>query len=143
MARFSVNGFELVEDQLSRMGRPMIRKIVEAGADAAAKRMAENTERRRHLRTGDMMNSIGPNEYREYLGGGSVDVYPQGDDRYGMRNATKAYVINYGKGRKTTKRGRPNKTGDKFITGDESKAEEIVVQAMQAESDRLIAEINN
>lgn len=143
MARISVNGFELVEDQLSRMGRPMIRKIVEAGADAAAKRMAENTEKRRHVRTGDMMNSIGPNEYREWFGGGSMDVYPQGDDRYGIRNATKAYVINYGKGRKTTKRGKANRTGDKFITGDESKAEEIVVQAMQAESDRLIAEINN
>ena len=39
MATMRVNGFELVESQLNRMGRPMIRKIVEAGAKAAEKRM--------------------------------------------------------------------------------------------------------
>ena len=142
MATVKVNGFEMIERQLNRMGRPMIRQIVEAGAKAAEQLMAENTEKARHVRTGDMLGSIGENEYREFLGGGSVEVYPQGDDRKGVRNATKAYVINYGKGRKITKRKKPNKTGDKFITGNESKAEEIVVQAMQAESDRLIAEIS-
>ena len=31
MATVKVNGFELVERQLNRMGRPMIRQIVEAG----------------------------------------------------------------------------------------------------------------
>ena len=143
MATVRVNGFEVFDRQLNRMGRTMIRQIVEAGAKAAEKRMAENVRLRRHVRTGDMLESIGENEYREFLGGGSVDVYPQGDDRHGVRNATKAYVINYGRGRKTTKRGKQNLTGDKFITGDESKAEAIVVEAMQAESDRLIAEINN
>ena len=142
MARMSVNGFELLEGQLNRMGRPMIRQILEAGAKAAEKRMAENTKRFRHERNGDMLASIGNNGIREYMGGASTEVYPQGDDRNGVRNATKAYVINYGKGRKITRRNKANKTGDKFITGDESKAEEIVVQAMQAESDRLIAEIN-
>lgn len=142
MATVRVNGFELVETQLNRMGRPMIRQIVEAGAKAAENRMAENTKLRRHVRTGDMLESIGENEYREFLGGGSVDVYPQGDDRKGVRNATKAYVINYGKGRKVTKRGKTNRTGDKFITGDEAKAEAVVTEAMQAESDRLIAEIS-
>ena len=143
MATLKVNGFELIDQQFNRMGRPMIRQIVEAGARAAEKRMAENTKARQHVRTGDMLESIGENEYREFLGGGSVDVYPQGDDRKGVRNATKAYVINYGKGRKVTKRGQRNKTGDKFITGDESKAEAVVYEAMKAESDRLIAEIEN
>ena len=142
MATVRVNGFELVEAQLNRMGRPMIRRIVEAGAKAAEKRMAENTEKHRHTRNRDMLESIGENEYREFLGGGSVDVYPQGEDWKGVRNATKAYVINYGKGRNPTKRKKANKTGDKFITGDESKAEAVVTEAMQAESDRLIAEIS-
>ena len=143
MATLRVNGFKLIDQQFNRMGRPMIRRIVEAGAKAAEKRMAENTEKRKHVRTGDMVESIGENEYREFLGGGSVDVYPQGDDRKGVRNATKAYVINYGKGRRITKRKRANRTGDKFITGDESQAEKLVQEAMQAESDRLIAEIND
>jgi len=148
MATMRVNGFELVESQLNRMGRPMIRQIVEAGAKAAEKRMSENTQKAKHMRNRDMLESIGENEYRELYGGGSVDVYPQGEDRKGVRNATKAYVINYGKGsRPTTKRPkknpRRNLTGDKFITGDERATEEAVVQAMQAESDRLIAELNN
>ena len=141
MARFSVNGVEMLETQLSRMGRPMLRQIVEAGAKAAEKRMAENTEKRRHIQNHDMIDSIGNNGIRDYLGGASTEVYPQGDDRKGVRNATKAYVINYGKGKNPTKRKKANKTGDKFITGDEEKAEALVYEAMQAESDRLIAEL--
>lgn len=141
MARLAVNGAELPERQLERLGRDVIRKIVEAGADAAAKHMAANTEKAGHgppglsrRATGEMLASIGRNEYREWLGGGSVDVYPQGEDSRGVRNATKAYVLNYGRGR--------GLKGDKFITGDESRAEEIVQEAMQAESDRLIAELD-
>ena len=80
-----------------------------------------------------MLASIGRNEYREWLGGGAQDVYPLGEDRRGTRNATKAYVLNYGRGRRLR--------GDKFITGDD-RAEEIVTQAMQEESDRLVEEIN-
>ena len=147
MATVRVSGFELIDAQLNRMGRTMIRQIVEAGAAAAEKRMIEETKARRHIRNSDMLDSIGTNEYRETYGGGSVDVYPQGDDRKGVRNATKAYVINYGKGKRPmTKRPkknpRRNLTGDKFITGTERKTEEAVTQAMQAESDRLIQELN-
>ena len=146
MATCRVSGIDLVEQQLNRMGRPMIRQIVEAGAKAAEKVMADATEEKGHIRTGEMMRSIGTNEYREFLNGGSVDVYPQGDDSKGARNATKAYVINYGKGKRPNtkwpkKHPRRNRTGDKFITGNESKTEAAVTEAMQAESDRLIAEL--
>lgn len=146
MATCRVSGFDLVEQQLNKLGRPMIRQIVEAGAKAAEKVMAEATEEKGHIRTGEMMRSIGHNEYREFLGGGSTDVYPQGDDSKGARNATKAYVINYGKGKRPNakwpkKHPRRNRTGDKFITGNEGKTEAAVTEAMQAESDRLIAEL--
>ena len=141
MARLSVNGFELLDQQLNRMGRPMIRKIVEAGSAAAEARMAEETNKAGHAppgkskrSTGEMLASIGRNEYREFLGGGAQDVYPQGEDGRGVRNATKAYVLNYGRGK--------GLKGDHFITGDEAMMERAVVDAMQAESDRLIAEIN-
>lgn len=140
MATVRVNGFELLEGQLQRMGRPMIKKIVEAGSGAAEKRMTERTENAGHgspgrsrRATGEMLASIGRTEYREWLGGGAQDVYPQGTDRKGERNATKAYVLNYGRGRSLR--------GDKFITGD-SEAEDIIAQAMQAESDRLVDELN-
>ena len=101
--------------------------------------MRENTQRRQHVRTGDMLGSIGDNGYREWYGGGSTEVYPQESDRKGVRNATKAYVINYGRGGVKRNGG---KMGDKFITGDEKNTEEAVYQAMQAESDRLSEEID-
>ncbi len=147
MAKVRVSGFELADAQLRRMGRPMIRQIVEAGASAAEKRMIEDTKARKHIRNSDMLDAIGTNEYRETVHGGSVDVYPQGDDRNGVRNATKAYVINYGKGqrpmvKRPKKNPRRNLTGDKFITGSEKKTEAAVVAAMQAESDRLMEELN-
>lgn len=150
MATMKVSGFEIMDERLNRMGRSMIRKIVEAGAGAAEKRMIEDTKERRHVRNSDMLDAIGMNEYRETLGGGSVDVYPQGDDREGVRNATKAYVINYGRGQRPWRK-RPkgvkrdkirNRTGDKFITGNEKKTEAAVAAAMQAESDRLMEELN-
>lgn len=142
MATMKVDGFEIQERRLEKMGRGMIRQIVEAGSKAAEKVMHDATEAKRHVRNSDMLDSIGNNGIREYLGGASTEVYPQGDDRAGVRNATKAYVINYGKGRRpTTKRKKPNLTGDKFITGNESKTEDAVLEAMQAESDRLIAEL--
>ena len=148
MDRMTVDGVELAEARFNRMSREMIRKVIEAGAGAAEKRMAENTQRARHVRNGDLLKSIGNNGIRESLNGASTEVYPQGEDRFGQRYATKAYVINYGIGKRPyTKRPKThpkkNLTGDKFITGDEKQAEEAVLQAMQAESDRLLAEIDN
>lgn len=140
MASMRVNGFELLEGQFEKMGRPMIKSIVSAGSSAAEKRMRERGENAGHgspgksrRATGEMLAAIGRTEYREFLGGGAQDVYPLETDRKGVRNAMKAYVLNYGRGRRLK--------GDKFITGDDG-AEGIVTQAMQAESDRLCEELN-
>ena len=80
MATLRVNGFELVDRQLNRLGAGMIRQIVEAGAGAAEKRRAASTTEAGHgppgksgRGTGEMLASIGRNEYREFLNGGSVD----------------------------------------------------------------------
>ncbi len=54
-----------------------------------------------------------------------------------MSNAKKAFVINYGYGGRKTKR-----TGDKFITGQKQTLSAAVGKAMQAESDRTVAELN-
>ena len=142
MARMIVDGTEFISEKLEKRSRTTIQLVTMAGAKAAENRIKEMTSSRQHVRNSDMMDATTNNGYREWFGGGSTEVYPQGDDRKGIRNATKAYVINYGKGRRpTTKRKKPNLTGDKFITGNESKTEDAVLEAMQAESDRLIAEI--
>ena len=138
MARFIFDGTTVKADRLGTMDRKDIRRIVEAGSAAAIERMKSRI-REKHYRpprsTGDMMDSVGANEYRETIGGGRQDVYPLGNDRKGERNATKAFVINYGRGgaRKT-----PHMR-DYFITKD-SAVEEIVQRAMEQEFDRIAAE---
>ena len=135
MARMRVSGAEL--ELKENLSRDMIRRMVEAGGKVADDRMKAAIRAHMHVRTGDMLEAIKPTPYREWFGGGATEVYPQGDDRKGVRNATKAYVINYGRGR----RKRNGKMGDKFITNDEKATEEAVRQAMEAENGRLIEEI--
>lgn len=43
--------------------------------------------------TGDMLESVG---YRAPGRSMSVEIYPQGTDRKGVRNATKAFVLHFG-----------------------------------------------
>lgn len=137
MAKLRIDGLDVAEQQvLKGLDRGQIRQIVEAGAAAAVKRMDENARARSHVRTGDMVAAIRGGEYRETMDGGAINVYPQDYDRKGVGNALKAFVINYGRGG-TRRKG---KMGDKFITGDEARAEELVTQAMQAEADRLLAD---
>lgn len=143
MAKQNVTGFTLADAKFAKMGKPMIKAIVEAGAKTASDRMKKNTEKARHVRNRDMLDSIGPSKYYEQLGGGSQYVYPQGENRRGQRTATIAYVINYGKGKRINRDGSRSRMGDQFITGDIQGAEDAVTAAMQAESDRLLAEINN
>ena len=68
MARMAVDGTEFISEKLSSRSREMIKSITMAGAKAAEKRMRENTQRRQHVRTGDMLGSIGDNGYREWYG---------------------------------------------------------------------------
>lgn len=137
MATFMADEGTLLIEKLGDQLRPMIRRIVMTGADTAEERMREAIRARQHIRTGDMLESVGDAGYVEFFRGGSAEVYPQGEDRRGVRNATKAYVINYGRGRKRN----GGRMGDRFITRDEKKTEAAVSQAMQAESDRIIEEL--
>lgn len=138
MARCEFSGPDELSDKLGALsGRETIRRIVMAGADACVEKTREEIERYRHVMTGSMMASVGPGRYREDVGSGSVEVYPQGEDSRGVSNAKKAFVINYGRGGKKTRR-----TGDKFITGHKATMQQVVAAAMQAESDRIIQEVN-
>lgn len=138
MARITLSGIGEIEAQLDKLlDRGNVRRVVEAGAREAARQMRGNITAAGHVRTGSMLGSVAPGQYHETLGGGSMSVYPQGDDGKGTGNALKAFVINYGRGRRRTRR-----TGDKFITGKLAQTEAAVQAAMQAESDRILDEIN-
>jgi len=138
VAKFKVEyGGDEFSQNLEKLGRDGIKSIVMSGADAAVKEMQDLIEAYHHVVHRDMKNAVGPGKYHEDLNSAWVEVYPQGNDRRGVSNAKKAYVINYGRGKK---KGR--KSGDKFITGNKNKMQSVVSAAMQAASDRLIQEIN-
>ena len=135
--KMSVSGIEGFEADLEKLGgRDAARRIVQAGADAAVKKLQERTDAAHHVMTGEMLQAFAPGKYHEDIDVCWMDVYPQGYDSRGVDNAKKAFVINYGYGRRRTK-----KTGDKFITGRKPELEEAVGAAMAAEAERIKEEI--
>ena len=139
MAKLSYTGFEIIERQLAQMSRGTVRRLVEAGAEALVKTTKADIRNYHHVRTGEMERSVEPGLYHETLEGGWMDVYPQGTDSRGVSNAKKAFVINYGYGKKRTA-----KTGDKFITGEENKRKRqtAIEAAMEKENQDIIKDIN-
>lgn len=146
MARLEIDGMDDMLANLRKLGsgiRPAVKQIVTAGAKAETGVMSGQIEVAKHVVTGTMAGAVDLGRYKETLGGGEIDVYPQGEDSRGVSNAKKAFVINYGLGGNPTRRGKKNKTGDKFITGKkhEREAEEAVTAAMEAEAEKAFQEM--
>lgn len=137
MARCEYDGYERVEGQLIRLNRDMRKEVVMAGAAACVEQTKKEIVQYRHVVTGSMMEGVAPGKIHEDIDSTWVEVYPQGDDGRGISNAKKAFVINYGYGKRRTE-----KTGDKFITGNRKTMQEIVSRAMQAKSEELIKQLN-
>ncbi len=137
MAKLNYSGFEVIDNNLAKLGRESIRRLVEAGAKALIQEVQGAIDSAHHVVTGSMRDSVQTGQYHETLGGGWMDVYPQGDDSRGISNTTKAFVINYGYGKRRTDR-----TGDHFITGKKHKYESAVSAAMKKENETIINEVN-
>ena len=136
MARFEYSGGEEFEAALEKLDRDGRKNIVMAGAEVCAQDMQNAIGNAHHVRTGSMMQNVRPGIYHDDPDSSYVEVYPQGNDSRGVDNAMKAFVINYGYGKRRTK-----KTGDKFITKNEKQFRATVERAMQDASDRMIAEL--
>lgn len=99
-ARFDVSGIDAVVNKLARIGEQtgaVAREMLMAGAEVVRQEWRASAERHGHRDTGDMIDSIGyprkPKNAGDVL---SIPIYPQGKDKKGVRNATKAFVLNYG-----------------------------------------------
>lgn len=137
MAKMTVSGVDEFEKMLGKLDRETVKRLMKAGTDACIDEMRKITQEYGHVRTGSMMEGITAGKLVEDLGGAWQEVYPQGNDSRGVSNAKKAFVINYGRGKKQTMR-----TGDKFISGNKTRMEAVVNAAMRAEADRILQEIN-
>lgn len=99
MARLDTSGIDGIIDELSRLGdigQRVTDDMLRAGAEEVKKAWKDSADKHELRDTGDMINSIGPTKTKTTDGARSVDIYPQGIDRKGVRNAEKAFVHHYG-----------------------------------------------
>ena len=117
----------------SAVGGELPEKMLDAGAAAAEKEWKEGIVRARHVDTGDMLNSVGVAP--ETRSGKKREIYPLGKDRKGVRNAEKAFVLNYGRGGSGSGRKRKSYKakklkGDRFADKIQKNAELSSYKAM-------------
>lgn len=103
MARFETDGLDDMIDAVLRMGKAgeaVGDDMLLAGAEEVREAWKESAEKHELKDTGDMIASIGYARKPKDVGGvRSIDIYPQGKDRKGVRNAEKAFVLHYGTSR--------------------------------------------
>lgn len=101
MAQFSTDGIDQIAAEMAWMGEAAgetADEMLLAGAEEVKRAWKETAERHGYRETGDMIESIradkapksDANDVRR------INVYPRGEDRKGVRNAEKAYVLHYG-----------------------------------------------
>lgn len=101
MAQFSTDGIDQIAAEMAWMGEAageVADEMLLAGAEEVKRAWKETAERHGYRETGDMIESIradkapksDANDVRR------INVYPRGEDRKGVRNAEKAYVLHYG-----------------------------------------------
>lgn len=100
MARFEIRGLDEAIDELARMGQltgQVADAMLLAGAEEVRKAWTASAQRHGHIDKGDMISSIGyAGSPRSVSDVRTIDIYPQGKDRRGIRNAEKAFILHYG-----------------------------------------------
>lgn len=131
------SGFKDFFDNLKTLGEDIdsiAESMLEAGAEVTVAEWKKGIQEERHkivnrhgkgyiekngyIDTGDMEKSVDSSILKS---GRSAEIYPRGKDRKGVRNATKAYVLHYGKS---------SMPGSRFVDKIEDKAAPEVYEAM-------------
>ena len=138
MARMSTEGFgdlfadidamDLSDDDIDEVLLASAEPVKAAWTESAETHSA--SEGKDALRdTGDMIDAIGATKPKKDDGARVVDVYPQGKDRNGVRNAEKAFVLNYG----SSSIGATH-----WVEDAEDKAEPLAHDAAEAKYDEIL-----
>ncbi len=114
MARFEVEGLDFIIADMKRHGElagETAQEMLMAGAEEVKQAWKDEAERRRFRDTSAMINSIGfPRSVKRASDIMSIDIYPQGKDKRGVRNAEKAFILHWGtSSSSTSKRKRKKK----------------------------------
>lgn len=132
MARFDTSG---LDDLIKDIGNLDLTdeetdEVLLAGAEEVKKAWCVQATAHGLKDTGDMIESIGYAKKPKSVGGvKQIDIYPQGKDRKGVRNAEKAFINNYGTSRiKATH----------FVDDADEMAGDLVQQAMENKYNKLL-----
>lgn len=101
MAQFSTDGIDQIAAEMAWMGEAAgetADEMLLAGAEEVKRAWQETAEAHGYHNSGDMIESIradkapksDANDVRR------ISVYPRGEDRKGVRNAEKAFLLHYG-----------------------------------------------
>lgn len=100
MARLEITGLDELAREMAKRGEhvgAVADAMLLAAAEIARQSWQESAEKHGHKDTGQMIASIGyPRKIKEIGGAKGVDIYPQGKDYKGVRNAEKAFILHYG-----------------------------------------------
>lgn len=103
MARFDTSGLDDMVREMQRLGQdigPVAESMVDAAVEEIKNAWKDSAERHKHRDTGALIDSIGYPQPIYKIGDALArDVYPQGRDGHNVRNAEKAFILNYGTSR--------------------------------------------
>lgn len=101
MARFDTSGLDDIISQMETMGAQVsevAEDMVQAACEEIKQAWRDEIEARGMVDTGAMRDSVGykrqPTKLPDVV---YNEVYPQGKDAKGVRNAEKAFILHYGK----------------------------------------------
>jgi len=131
MASFACEGLDELVNDMRRMGQlngPVVAEMLDAAAEVVREEWVESAKYHGHIDTGAMVSSI------DFPVKGDAralyrDIYPQGNDAKGVSNATKAFILHYGKS---------SKAGTYWVDEAEMKAGPSAVAACQEIWDRFL-----
>lgn len=125
MARFDVSGLDEAIRWMEQMGEEtgeLADRMLLAGAEKVREAWREAVTLHKHKVTNEMFESIGYARKPKTIDGvKTIDIYPQGKDSKGVRNAEKAFILHYGA------RSNP---GSRWIDDADARSEETVVPEM-------------
>lgn len=127
MAKFNVVGLDDVAEQMLQRAQIVEEAVPEMlKAGGAVMQEAQKAEIKRMFKsrrsTGDLAASIVVSKIKEQGDAKMVEVYPDGKDRHGVRNATKGFVLQY---------GRKNMPARPWFTAANTKAADAVNDEMR------------
>lgn len=131
MARFDTSGLDDLIREMTRLGQdegPVVDEMLDTAAGIIRDQWKETAREHGYIATGAMIDSV------DFTVKGNAralyrDIYPQGKDAKGVRNAEKAFILHYGK---------HNMPGSYWVDEAETKAGPEAIEACQEIWDRFL-----